>query len=258
MGFRKSFRRWKNRRVNEKARIENEKSRIELDFLKSLAAYKGELQLYKILENLNYSSSQIFQEIIVLSLTDFKEDGYFVEFGAADGIKYSNTYLLEKKFGWNGILAEPALVWQNELSNNRNTNIDFDCVWHSTNEKLKFWELSDALLSGVSSSLSNSKIEKLVNTKKEYTVTTVSLIDLLDRYSAPKKIDYLSIDTEGTEFQIMQNFDFDKFEFSFITIEHSFSKDRDKIYNLLISNGYKRVLENISHSDDFYILDLEN
>ncbi len=73
--------------------------------------------------------SQLGQEIFTLCENNFKRDGYFVEFGATNGIELSNTYVLEKEFGWNGILAEPALVWHNQLYENRSCNIDIDCVW---------------------------------------------------------------------------------------------------------------------------------
>lgn len=44
----------------------------------------------------------------MLSELDFKRDGFFVEFGATDGFQGGNTYLLEKEFGWRGIVGEPA------------------------------------------------------------------------------------------------------------------------------------------------------
>ena len=59
-------------------------------------------------ENITESQSQLGQGLLVLSQLDFKKNGYFVEFGTTDGITLSNSYLLEKKFGWKGILSEPA------------------------------------------------------------------------------------------------------------------------------------------------------
>ena len=63
---------------------------------------------------------------------------------------------------------------------------------------------------------------------------------MLIKYNAPKLIDYLSIDTEGSEFEILKNFDFNNFKFRVITCEHNFSDNREKIYKLLTDNGYIR------------------
>jgi hypothetical protein len=61
------------------------------------------------------SSSQICQDLWVLFMTAGIKDGFFVEFGATNGITLSNTYLLERNFGWKGILAEPARGWHRVL-----------------------------------------------------------------------------------------------------------------------------------------------
>lgn len=58
----------------------------------------------------------------------FKQNGFFVEFGATNGIDLSNTYLLETEFGWNGILAEPDKYWHTSLIANRTAIIDIRCV----------------------------------------------------------------------------------------------------------------------------------
>ena len=79
--------------------------------------------------------------------------------------------------------------------------------------------------------------------------------DLLEKYSAPSIIDYLSIDTEGSEYDILNAFDFQKYKFRVITCEHNFTPMREKIYDLLIKKGYKRKLSNISRVDDWYVYD---
>ena len=90
---------------------------------------------------------------------------------------------------------------------------------------------------------------------EKYKVKTISLLDLLDINNAPKIIDYLSIDTEGSEFEILNAFDFQKYKFNVITCEHNFSPMRDKINKLLINKGYKRKLTTISKNDDWYVYD---
>jgi hypothetical protein len=86
----------------------------------------------------------------------------------------------------------------------------------------------------------------------EYNVQTISLKDLLDKYDAPDVIDYLSIDTEGSEYSILSNYDFSKM-FKIISIEHNWNNNRENIYNLLINKGYERIFTEISEFDDWYI-----
>jgi len=60
-----------------------------------------------LLINREKSSAQLLQDLFVIYFSKGKKSGYFVEFGATDGISNSNTHLLEKALEWQGILAEP-------------------------------------------------------------------------------------------------------------------------------------------------------
>lgn len=82
------------------------------------------------------SKSQINQDIFVLSETSFKRNGYFVEFGATDGITLSNTYLLEKNFDWRGIVAEPLKSKYDILIKNRECHVEDLCVWSESGKVL--------------------------------------------------------------------------------------------------------------------------
>ena len=82
--------------------------------------------------------SQIGQDLFALYSLNWKRDGYFVEFGATNGVDLSNSYLLEKDFGLKGILAEPAKIWHAELLKNRAAAIDFDCVWKESGREMQF------------------------------------------------------------------------------------------------------------------------
>jgi len=75
----------------------------------------------------------------------------------------------------------------------------------------------------------------------------------LKKYNAPKEIDYLSVDTEGSELDILSAFDFNEYRFNCITIEHNFTENREKLKLLLEQNGYKRIFEHLSKWDDWYI-----
>jgi len=200
------------------------------------------------------SKAQLKQDIFVLSELDCKKGGYFVEFGATNGVDLSNTYLLETKFGWTGILAEPAKVWAEDLAKNRKCHIDYDCVWSTTGEVLEFNEVNAAELSTISTFSGVDEHAKTRTSGTKYPVTTISLLDLLKKYNAPKEIDYLSIDTEGSEFEILNAFDFNAYQFRIITCEHNFTPMREKIYDLLTSKGYTRKFPDISIFDDWYVL----
>ena len=196
---------------------------------------------------------QFKQDIFALMVNKFKKDGYFVEFGATNGYDISNTYILEKQFGWRGVLAEPAKVWHENLIKNRDCKIEFDCIWRTTGERLDFDMVEEGELSTLSIFSNNDEHAKARQAKTTYVVNTISLIDLLKKYDAPKVIDYLSVDTEGSELDILSAFDFNQYRFNCITIEHNFTGNREKLKSLLELNGYKRVFEHLSKWDDWYI-----
>lgn len=160
---------------------------------------------------------------------------------------------MEKEFGWKGILAEPATIWHNELQYNRTCNISTDCVWNDSKSILTFNQVNEAELSTINI-FSDTDLHRESRKKgKMYKVQTISLNDLLSKYNAPKIIDYLSIDTEGSEYQILSHFDFSKYTFNVITCEHNYTPMREKIYSLLTKHGYQRVYEELSLFDDWYI-----
>lgn len=203
------------------------------------------------------SPAQLKQDLFVLMELDFKRNGFFVEFGATDGISLSNTYLLEKEFGWQGILAEPGKVWHEKLFKNRGVSIEKSCIWSSSGEELIFKEVKMASLSTLQGFGEDDNHSKSRTDAINYKVNTLSLLDFLTKYNAPPIIDYISIDTEGSELEILKNFDFKKFKFRVMTIEHNYMPIRKEIYKLLTSNGYKRIHEEFSHFDDWYILNEE-
>ena len=222
--------------------------------LELLKIIKNE-QRSNFIDNLDLSKSQLRQDLFVLSELEFKKNGYFVEFGATNGFDISNSYLLETKFNWKGILAEPSKKWHHNLKKNRKVNVNTSCVWSETGKELIFNEVDDAELSTLDefSSCDQHKNRRLNGKKNK--VITISLNDLLIKYNAPKLIDYLSIDTEGSEFEILKNFDFDNYKFRVITCEHNFNKNREKIYKLLTANGYRRKFAKISKHEDWYVLE---
>ena len=98
---------------------------------------------------------------------------------------------------------------------------------------------------------SNSELRKNTSIKE---VETITLNDLIEDNLPNKNIDYISIDTEGSEFEIIKNFNFNRHKVEIFTIEHNFiEKKRNDIFKLLTTNNYIRIFQNLSKWDDWYI-----
>jgi FkbM family methyltransferase len=238
-----------NRTFTRKARLAELRAREggyhDLQFLKAMPPEDRN----RCLELFETSQSQLRQDVYALQCNGFKRDGYFVEFGATNGVNLNNTWLLEKAFGWRGIVAEPARGWQKELAENRDCVIDHRCVWSKTGERLSFTEAPR----GENSALSSFVRPRRRLRGQQYDVETVSLNDLLAQHDAPAEIDFASIDTEGSEFDILDAFDFDRWRFNLLCVEHNFAPQRADIKRLMERHGYMRVLEPISRFDDWYV-----
>lgn len=223
---------------------------LDLKFLLSMPAS----QIPKLLALLPKSKSQLRQDLFVLSKLSFMQRGYFVEFGATNGYELSNTYLLETKKKWRGILAEPAKCWHSQLEMHRpNSTIEKRCVWKHSGASLPFVETFNRELSTVAEFNVSTELDSKKKVAAKYDVQTISLLDLLKKHGAPHRINYLSIDTEGSEFEILHAFDFTAYSFDVITCEHNYTANREQTYELLIRSGYKRVNQKVSQFDDWYV-----
>jgi FkbM family methyltransferase len=205
------------------------------------------------------SHSQNRQDLFALSYLGFRRNGYFVDFGATDGVVGSNSYLMESELGWNGIVAEPARCWHERLRANRSCVVETACVWKESGSLLTFNEVPDhPALSTIEAFNDVDDFGPVRRTGTSYQVRTVSLLDLLESHNAPRTIDYLSIDTEGSELDILRAFDFSQYRILTITCEHNYSPAREAIHDLLSGHGYERRHEDLSMYDDWYVLrDLE-
>lgn len=226
--------------------------------LYGLREYKENEEIHFLghcLSNYMNTNSQNFQDIWALYENNFKTNGFFVEFGATDGITGSNTYLLEKKYNWTGILAEPNVVWHSDLTNNRKAKIIKDCVYTETGKTLEFIDAQDPALSTIKGFGENDEHAIIRQKGKSFNVNTISLFDLLSL--APYEIDYMSVDTEGSEYIILQEYfnnHADKHKIKCITVEHNFDVAlRTNIQLLLEKYGYQKKFIRFSRWDDFFI-----
>jgi FkbM family methyltransferase len=201
------------------------------------------------------SKSQLFQDLWVLWESQQKRNGFFVEIGAGDGVYLSNTYVLEKLYGWTGILAEPLASFHESIETNRSVALDKRAVWRETGATMTFLEAQNREYSGLEITASNDP-EAEIRTKLRGSsqVQTVTLSDLLHFHGAPRQIDYLSIDTEGAELDALSGLPFEDYDVKMITIEHNYDPDRrTMINNELKKHDFIRILPEFSCWDDWYI-----
>lgn len=209
-----------------------------------------------VLENLGKSVSQLQQDLVAQFLSSViikkvspQTTAYFVEIGANDGKYLSNTFTLENTFGWNGLLSEVnSSLTQTLFLNRPKSKIDVRAVDEISGVKKVFNQSKNSeysALEGVS-----VHTVQFIDSISEI-VETINLTDLLEEFKSPKYIDFLSIDTEGNEFDILKGLDFNLFRFNYIAVE--VSRNQEKITEILGSNGYIRILEEVSLWDQWWI-----
>lgn len=203
--------------------------------------------------------SEAGQDFFALENTGYKEYGFFVDIGAADGITGSNTFILEKFYKWHGVCVDPNPVFLQSLQNVRDAHVSTLCVYSETGKILPFKFCSDEnqfygwnFRSGLENHLDS--IDYNVNKSfSTINVLTISLNDLLDLYSAPESIDYISLDTEGSEYEILKSFDFEKYNVKCFTVEHDNGENQKQIENLLLSKGYRLVNDRYTAQESWFV-----
>lgn len=208
-------------------------------------------QLTKLVQTCLDLRAAHFQDLWALSIFGTSA-GYFVEFGGYDGVASSNTYLLEKKYGWSGIVAEPGVSFKQNLVASRNCTLDFRALWDSSDESIFFFE--DNIEGYLSVAAQDQKVIT-GNKSSTYEVKTVTLLDLLNDHGAPDEIEYISVDIEGSEMRVLREFfaKNSKYSIKCWSVEHNFRRDRDLLRNLFVNNGYKLVNEALSYRDFWFV-----
>ena len=172
-----------------------------------------------------------------------KRGGYFVDIGANDGVSISNTYLLERKYGWQGICVEANPGIYNLLKRNRRVTCENVCI--DQGEGVVTFVLKGALGGIVDEGLDNTPEDRR---KDIVEMPTVPLEQVLIRNGAPTVIDYLSVDVEGAEERVLSGFPFHEYLFRCITIERASAN----LVDILQGNGYV-LIKKLPALDSFFV-----
>lgn len=194
--------------------------------------------------DLQPSYGQYQQDLwVALAVGHGKKNGYYVDVGSADGVQISNTYLLDR-MGWQGVCIDPFPRNMQQ----RTCQVFKQPVFAESGKKVQFRAAGD--LGGIASDL--GKYKKYLNEAPMVEFTTATLDEILEKAKAPQWIDYMNIDVEGAEVDVLRGFSFDKHQIGALTIEHNFETEkREQIRKLMESNGYVRVRS--WEVDDWYV-----
>lgn len=175
-----------------------------------------------------------------------KKNGVFLEIGADDGVDKSNTKFFEELW-WTGICIEPSPDRFSKLITNRSCICENIAVFDKESE-IDFLDISGwgKGLSGIVSSYDNQHVTRigweLKNPENRghntIRVKTNTLNNILEKHNV-FNIDFCTIDTEGSEYEILKDFDFDKFNIDIIIVENNYGLSN--VRNLLESKGYELI-----------------
>lgn len=179
------------------------------------------------------------------------DNGYFVELGANDGITQSNSLYFERQRGWHGLLVEPVLHNFIACRGNRSEKNSIHCAaCVSFDYKGEFVRIAYSNLMTTPLSLASDIGDPREHAKRgqqflrqeeavvEFGAVAKPLNALLLESGAPAVIDFLSLDVEGAELEVLQGVDHQAFRFKYILVE---CRDLPRLSAYLEQQGYKLI-----------------
>lgn len=144
-----------------------------------------------------------------------QRNGVFVDVGANDYKKFSNTYFLEKTLGWSGLAIEPQREFAEGYQQNRpRTHFLPFFVAERSNETARLWVGSNRLVASADKDFTSARGSSV----RGITVPTITLNDLLD-HEGIRDFDFLSMDIELHEPQALAGFDLERFKPALVCVE---------------------------------------
>ena len=177
-----------------------------------------------------------------------KKSGFFIDIGAYDGILFSNSYFFEITRNWRGICFEPNPTVFEKLRKNRKS-LNYNACIGSEKKDVLFWQIkgSAEMLSGIREFYDQQHLERIgkesgINNEnvKEILVEMAPITNFIKFDTAPIPIDFLSIDTEGNEIDILKSIDFKLFSIKSISIENNYHKY--EIDEILEKNNFEKLI----------------
>ena len=202
--------------------------------------------------NEKYTSQAGQDKMIKKNFFDGKKNGFFIEIGAYDGISGSNCYHFERFLNWDGIAIEPSNIQFEKLKKNRKCKVLNNAISNEVKE-VEFIEVTEGLtqMSGINDS-SFERNFKIISNNQASKTDSIKLKTITFDEIVPKNkdIDYLSIDIEGGEMNLLKSIDFKTNSIKVISVENNIPKEQN------FKNFFEEInftyLDRIGQDEIFY------
>lgn len=174
----------------------------------------------------NTSYSQEGEDLILLRALDYRPHGFFVDVGAHDPIRFSNTFSFYN-LGWRGLNIDPLIGLSDAFARQRARDINLPFGVSQLAGELDYFQFNEPALNTFSTEKRDSVLAlqnhyKLIHQRK---IPTFPLCDLLERYlPAGQEIDFLSVDAEGLDFEVLSSNNWQRYRPRFVIYEDHAAK----------------------------------
>lgn len=197
------------------------------------------------------SYSQHGEDLVIDKLLDYKKNGFYVDVGAHDPHRFSNTKRFYKR-NWNGINIEPDKKNYNKFVYDRKRDINLNIGIGETNSMINFYKFTPDTLSTFSEEGAENYKRQGYKFEGIEEIQTKRLEELLAEFCISKKIDFMSIDTEGFDMQVLKSNNWERFKPQLICIEshrhgtmvENNEKEINEYDRYLIAHGYRLIYNN--------------
>ncbi len=195
------------------------------------------------------SFSQHGEDVTLDKLLSFSRSGFYVDVGAADPIRFSNSYRFYKK-GWSGILVEPNPGRIDRLKTIRPRDTVLNIGVSTTNGGLPFFFFDPPNVSTFSDRGKEVNVSNGYRYVKTEIIQTISLREILDQNYRDElgRIDFLSVDTEGFDMDVLRSNDWSKYRPRYVLVESIVGDSRDvgraEISGFMRAKGYDEIFYN--------------
>ena len=202
--------------------------------------------------NEKYTSQAGQDKMIKKNFFDGKKNGFFIEIGAYDGVSGSNCYHFERFQNWDGIAVEPSKIQFEKLKKNRKCKVLNNAISDEVKE-VEFIEVIEGLtqMSGINDSSFKRNINIISNHQlsktKSISLKTITFDEIISKNI---DIDYLSIDIEGGEMNLLKSIDFKTHNIKVISVENNIPEEQN-FKNFFESKNFT-YLDRIGQDEIFY------